>query len=80
MDWGINFGREIARKNELGAWHPAPKTYGPLGKYRTEYFGTLEGLEGISPSRSLELLPYLLPAQATPLKLRTAPKVYLKQD
>ena len=61
MDWGINFGREIARKNELGAWHPAPKTYGPLGKYRTEYFGTLEGLEGISPSRSLELLPYLLP-------------------
>lgn len=61
MDWGINFGREIARKNELGAWHAAPKTYGPLGKYRTEYFGTLEGLEGISPSRNLELLPYLLP-------------------
>ena len=61
MDWGINFGREIARKNELGAWHAAPKTYGPLGKYRTEYFGTLEGLEGISPSRHLELLPYLLP-------------------
>ena len=61
MDWGINFGREIARKNELGAWHAAPKTYGPLGKYRTEYFGTLERLEGISPSRNLELLPYLLP-------------------
>ena len=61
MNWGINFGREIARKNEIGAWHAAPKTYGPLGKYRTEYFGTLEGLEGISPSRNLELLPYLLP-------------------
>ena len=61
MNWGINFGREIARKNEIGAWHAAPKTYGPLGKYRTEYFGTLEGLEGISPSRNLELLPYMLP-------------------
>ena len=61
MDWGINFGREIARKNEIGAWHAAPKTYGPLGKYRTEYLGTLQGLEGISPSRNLELLPYLLP-------------------
>ena len=61
MDWGINFGREIARKNEIGAWHAAPKTYGPLGKYRTEYFGTLQGLQGISPSRNLELLPYLLP-------------------
>ena len=60
MTWGINFGREIARNNELGAWHAAPKTYGPLGKYRTAYFGTLEGLEGISPSKHLELLPYLL--------------------
>ncbi len=65
MDWGINFGREIARKNEIGAWHAAPKTYGPLGKYRTEYFGTLEGLDGISPSRNLELLPYLLPGASS---------------
>ncbi len=61
MSWGLNFGREIARSSEIGAWYPAPKTYGPLGKYRTEYFGTLEGLTGISPSRHLELLPYVLP-------------------
>ena len=60
MTWGINFGREIARNNEIGAWHAAPKTYGPLGKYRTAYFGTLEGLEGISPSKHLEVLPYAL--------------------
>ncbi|RKU30830.1 hypothetical protein C6497_03910 [Candidatus Poribacteria bacterium] len=60
MTWGINFGREIARNNELGAWHPAPKTYGPLGKYRTAYFGTLEGLEGIVPSKQIEILPYIL--------------------
>ena len=60
MTWGLNFGREIARNNEIGAWHPAPKTYGPLGKYRTAYFGTLEDLQGISPSRHLELLPYVL--------------------
>ena len=38
-----------------------PKTYGPLGKYRTAYFGSLTGLEGISPSRNLELLPYVSP-------------------
>ncbi|MDE0016234.1 MAG: DUF5916 domain-containing protein [Candidatus Poribacteria bacterium] len=61
MDWGLNFGREIARKREIAAWHEAPKTYGGLAKYRTAYFGTLEGLEGISPSRHLELLPYILP-------------------
>ena len=61
MNWGINFGREIARKREIAAWNEAPKTYGGLAKYRTAYFGTLEGLEGISPSRHLELLPYVLP-------------------
>ena len=61
MSWGLNFGREIARKREIAAWHEAPKTYGGLAKYRTAYFGTLEGLEGISPSRHLELLPYILP-------------------
>ena len=61
MSWGLNFGREIARKREIDAWNEAPKTYGGLAKYRTAYFGTLEGLEGISPSRHLELLPYLLP-------------------
>ena len=61
MDWGLNFGREIARKREIAAWHEAPKTYGGLAKYRTAYFGTLEGLAGISPSRHLELLPYVLP-------------------
>ena len=61
MNWGINFGREIARKREIDAWNEAPKTYGGLAKYRTAYFGTLEGLEGITPSRRLELLPYVLP-------------------
>lgn len=61
MNWGLNFGREIARKRELDAWNEAPKTYGGLAKYRTAYFGTLEGLEGITPSRHLELLPYVLP-------------------
>ena len=61
MNWGVNFGREIARKQEIDAWNEAPKTYGGLAKYRTAYFGTLEGIEGISPSRHLEALPYVLP-------------------
>ncbi len=60
MTWGMNFGREIARNQEIGAWNPVPKTYGPMGKYRTAYFGSLVGLEDISPSRHLELLPYVL--------------------
>ena len=65
MNWGVNFGREIARKQEIAAWNEAPKTYGGLAKYRTAYFGTLEGLEGITPSRHLELLPYVLPGRSS---------------
>ncbi len=61
MTWGLNFGREIARNREIAAWNEAPKTYGGLAKYRTAYFGTLEGLKGIRPSRHLELLPYVSP-------------------
>ena len=59
MTWGMNLGRQIARNNEIATWSPVPKSYGPMAKYRTDCFGDLTGLEGISPSRHLELLPYL---------------------
>jgi len=58
MTWGINLGRQIARNREIATWSPVPKSYGPMAKYRTAYFGNLVGLKGISPSRNLELLPY----------------------
>ena len=59
MTWGMNLGRQIARGEELATWSPAPKSYGSMAKYRTAYFGRLTGLRGISPSRNLELLPYV---------------------
>ena len=65
MNWGINFGREIIRKREVDAWSVVPKTYGGLAKYRTAYLGSLEGIEGISPSRHLEVLPYVLPGASS---------------
>ena len=76
MNWGVNFGREIARKREISAWNEAPKTYGGLAKYRTAYFGTLEGLEGISPSRHLELLPYVLPGASYDASTETTEGVF----
>ena len=76
MNWGVNFGREIARKQEIAAWNEAPKTYGGLAKYRTAYFGTLEGLEGISPSRHLELLPYVLPGASYVLSTKETESVF----
>ena len=61
MEWGINVGRELMRNQEETVWAPVPASYGGLAKYRTTNLGELVGLEGITPSRSLEILPYFLP-------------------
>ncbi len=61
MIWGINAGREIARKQEEAVWIPVPASYGGRAKYRTANLGKLVGLEGIKPSRPIEILPYMLP-------------------
>ena len=61
MTWGINAGRGIARYREEAIWMPVPSSYGGRAKYRTAHVGSLVGLEGIAPSRNLEVLPYILP-------------------
>ena len=61
MTWGINAGRGIARSREEAIWMPVPSSYGGRAKYRTAHVGSLVGLEGIAPSRNLEVLPYILP-------------------
>ena len=61
MVWGVNFGRTIRRKNEEATWVPVSRQYGSLSKYRTANLGSLVGLAGITPSRRIEFLPYVLP-------------------
>lgn len=61
MQWGLNVGRELMRNQEESVWTPVPVSYGGLAKYRTTNLGTLVGLDGIAPSRNIELLPYVLP-------------------
>ena len=61
MVWGINFGRTIRQKNEEATWVPVSRQYGSRSKYRTANLGSLVGLAGITPSRRLEVLPYVLP-------------------
>lgn len=60
IEWGLNVGREVARSQEEIIWSPVPKKYGGKAKYRTENLGRLRGLEEITSSRNLEVLPYLL--------------------
>jgi hypothetical protein len=54
QDWGIILYRGIVRKNEDAFWPEiSSKVEGRLGQAATLY-----GLEGISPGRSIELIPY----------------------
>ncbi len=52
--WGVNFAREIARRGEWSWWSPVRPTVG--GK--VSQAGELHGLDGVRPSRRLEVLPY----------------------
>jgi hypothetical protein len=61
MTWGLNLGRSLMRNQEDATWAPLSKAHGFFARYRTDVIGNLVGLEGITPSRNLELLPYVLP-------------------
>ncbi len=54
QQWGLILYRGITRKNEDSFWpHISYKVQGRLGQAATVY-----GLEGISPGRDIELIPY----------------------
>ena len=56
QEWGIILYRGITRKTEDSFWpHISYKVEGRLGQA-----ATLNGLEGISPGREIELIPYSL--------------------
>jgi Domain of unknown function (DUF5916)/Carbohydrate family 9 binding domain-like len=54
QEWGVILYRGITRKNEDAFWpHVSRRVEGRLGQAATLY-----GLEGISPGRDIELMPY----------------------
>ena len=58
--WGLQFIRDIARRNERSVWAPiAPDAGGYVS-----LFGTLGGIDGVRAPRRLELVPYTV-AQVT---------------
>jgi hypothetical protein len=52
--WGINFARQVFRKNEHTRWSWVPNTE----EGYSSHFGHLVGLRGIPAPRRLEALPY----------------------
>ena len=55
--WGINFMRNIRRKNEQVFWAPIEKGYGLT---RVSQAGTLTGLGGVDRGMDLRITPYVL--------------------
>ncbi|MFN2565909.1 MAG: DUF5916 domain-containing protein, partial [Gemmatimonadaceae bacterium] len=53
--WGVNFAREIARREELSYWAPIP----PSASGFVSLFGELRGLRDLEPPRRLEVRPYV---------------------
>lgn len=56
MVWGINFNRDIKRKNEMDYFVMVPKTESGF----VSHFAELKGLNGIKPKQRFELLPYVV--------------------
>ena len=54
--WGFEVVRIIARRNEMDLWKPIARG---SNRWVSEY-GELAGVDGLAPSRRLELLPYTL--------------------
>ncbi len=54
--WGVNFQRNLRRRNEQSYWSPLPRQY---GLFRLSQAGTVEGVE-VPDQRNLKLIPYVL--------------------
>jgi hypothetical protein len=54
--WGINFQRNIRRRNERAFWAPLPRQF---NLYRLSLAGTLTGLD-LPDRRTLQVMPYVL--------------------
>ncbi|HEX5727401.1 MAG TPA: DUF5916 domain-containing protein [Longimicrobiaceae bacterium] len=52
--WGINFVRDLARRDERSLWSPIPANHAGF----VSRAGELRGLSGLRPARRLEVQPY----------------------
>jgi len=57
QSWGVNFMRNIARKNEQSYWAPIPKGYGLT---RVSLAGSVSGLNALERGRDLRVKPFLV--------------------
>ncbi len=73
QEWGLQFIRNIERKRERQMWALILKRESGV----VSRFGHLEGIEGISPRTSIEVLPYVVGSSrslATPIGMQKSPE------
>jgi len=58
--WGVNFARQIRRKNEHVFWQPVPRDLGFFGIVRVSEAGDIYGLNNLKTGGNLELKPYFM--------------------
>jgi hypothetical protein len=84
QSWGIQFGRIIARYDEMSLWSPVP----PGSAGFVSLAGELSGLQGLGSPKRLEVLPYAVskltrapaPAVASPFYRANAPAATIGAD
>lgn len=54
QNWGINFQRRLARKQEISYWSPTPRD----GSGLVSRYGTLQGIRELDKPANLEITPY----------------------
>ncbi len=73
--WGINFGREIARRGEWAWWSPVLPRVGGL----VSQAGELIDLEAVRPPRRIEVIPYTV-ARVTAAPDQPGNPFYARRD
>jgi hypothetical protein len=67
--WGLQVGRKIYRNQEVVVWQPATrKANGWVSQY-----GELRGIESLKPSKTVEIVPYVVAKAETYAKERDNP-------
>jgi hypothetical protein len=57
-DWGVNFGRLVARSREDSYWAPIARDFGFFGRFRVSAFGALKAMEGVESPARFHLWPF----------------------
>ena len=55
QSWGLNFSRQVRRRNEYATWAAIPRQF---RVFRMSEAGTLEGLPAFEPGRNLQIKPF----------------------